>query len=86
MQINPSVSMNSQPRTPAAWVDYLTNLLDPTFSAPTLPPTKNFQMDFNIPVSNSGNVHILPVGRIELFDENDVLLKKIGKESIRTPD
>lgn len=82
--INPSINSITAPRTPREWMDYASDLLDPSFSAPTLPPARPFDEAFRIPVSNSGNVHILPVGRIELYDERGLLLENIGKESVRT--
>jgi hypothetical protein len=72
--------------TPAYWLNRMSDILDPTLSAPTLSPTKNFGVDFKIPVKNTGNIHILPVGRIEIIDENGLPLKSIGKESIRSPE
>ncbi len=29
---------------------------------------------------------VRPIGRIELYDEDNTILRKIGKESIKTPD
>jgi hypothetical protein len=49
--------------------------LDPRITPPVLVES-DFGMNFSIPVTNKGNTHILPVGRIELYD-NEVLLKKI---------
>lgn len=69
---------------PNDWVSKLKRDLDPRLTPPVLVES-NFGMNFSIPVTNKGNTHILPVGRIELYD-NDILLKKIGKESIRSED
>ncbi len=70
--------------TPKYWLTRLSDILDPTLNAPTLAQVKDFGVDFQIPVKNNGNVHILPVGRIEILDENGIPLKSIGKESIRS--
>lgn len=43
-------------------------------------------MTFTLPVKNSGNTHIMPLGRIELYDEDGILLERVGKEGIRTPE
>ena len=72
--------------TPEYWIKHITELLDLTLNAPSLPPVKDFGIDFQIPVKNNGNVHILPVWRIEILDENGLPLKSIGKESIRSPE
>lgn len=69
---------------PTDWISKLKRELDPRLTPPVLVES-NFGMNFSIPVTNNGNTHILPVWRIELFD-NEVLLKKIGKESIRNED
>ena len=68
------------------WLTRLSGILDPTLNAPSLPQVKDFDIDFQIPVKNNGNVHILPVWRIEILDENGLPLKSIGKESIRSPE
>ena len=60
--------------------------LDPRLEAPILVDVSDFSVNFTIPVSNSGNIHALPVGRIELYDEDGTLLRKIGKESIKSPE
>lgn len=59
--------------------------LDPLWSAPTLEKENtDFNVKFSIPVTNSGNIDVRPIGQIELYDENGNLLKKVGKESIKT--
>lgn len=60
--------------------------LDPRVESPILLDTSDFSVNFTIPLSNSGNIHILPVGRIELYDEDGSVLKKIGKEVIKSPE
>lgn len=72
--------------TPEYWINHITELLDPTLNAPSFPPVEDFGIDFQIPVKNNGNVHILPVWRIEILDESGLPLKSIGKESIRSPE
>ena len=42
----------------------------------------DFSVDFQIPIKNTGNVHIRPKGRITLLDETGTPLKAIGRESI----
>ncbi len=82
-----SISSYPTPRpTPEYWFTRISDLLDPTLNAPSLPPAKDFGIDFQIPVKNKGNVHVLPVWRIEILDENGLPLKSIGKESIRSPE
>ncbi len=46
----------------------------------------DFVVTFTLPVKNSGNTHIMPLGRIELYDEDGILLERVGKEGIRTPE
>lgn len=69
---------------PTDWVSKLKQELDPRLTPPVLVQS-DFGLNFSIPVTNKWNTHILPVGRVELYD-NDVLLKRIGKESIRNED
>ncbi len=66
------------------WQEKIMQELDPRFDTPLLFDTDDFVVTFTVPVKNSGNTHILPVGRIEIFDEKGIPLEKIGKESIRT--
>jgi hypothetical protein len=66
------------------WQEKIMQELDPRFETPLLFDTDDFVVTFTVPIRNSGNTHILPVGRIEIFDEKGVPLVKIGKESIRT--
>lgn len=72
------------PVEPKDWVSKLKRDLDPRLTPPVLVQS-DFGLNFSIPVTNKWNTHILPVGRIELYD-NDILLKRIGKESIRSED
>lgn len=77
------IELSSAPKSqPTDWVSKLKRDFDPRITPPVLVES-NFGMNFSIPVTNNGNTHILPVGRIELYDD-DILLKRIGKESIRS--
>lgn len=67
-------------------LNYLRDELNPFWDKPKLVNSSDFNVGFSIPVSNSGNIDIRPIGRIELFDEDGTLLRKIGKESIRSPE
>ena len=71
-------------KTPEYWITQIKTILDPTFNAPSVPPVKDFSIDMSIPVKNEWNIHILPVGRVEILDENGMPLKSIWKESIRS--
>lgn len=64
-------------------LNYVKTELNPFWNKPELVNSSDFNVKFSIPISNSGNVDIRPIGRIELYDEGR-LLKKIGKESIRS--
>lgn len=66
--------------------EYLKKVFDPRLKTPELINLTDFNVTFSIPVSNSGNVDVRPIGRIELFDEDGTLLRKIGKESILSPE
>ena len=48
----------------------------------TQKPLNDFGVNFQIPIKNTGNVHIRPKGKITLLDEAGVPLKAIGRESI----
>jgi len=63
----------------SAWND-LTKELNPFWEKPKLSKT-DFQVTLNIPVQNSGNIHVLPTGKVYIFD-GDQALQKIGEESI----
>lgn len=86
------IPMNSAPdiwdrlkRNPgdrSAWKDILGEL-NPFWESPTLDKT-NLQVSLNIPVQNLGNIHVKPTGKIYLYD-GEIMLKKIGKESIIDP-
>ncbi len=65
---------------------YIQTELNPFWNKPELVNTGDFRVHFSIPVTNSGNVDVRPIGRIELYDEDNTILRKIGKESIKTPD
>ncbi|GAB0174775.1 MAG: hypothetical protein HHAS10_06540 [Candidatus Altimarinota bacterium] len=79
------IELSSAPKSqPNDWISKLKRDLDPRITPPVL-VQNDFGMNFNIPVTNNGNTHILPVGRIELYDD-ELLLKRIGKESIRSED
>jgi len=67
-------------------LNYLKTELNPYWNKPKLVNTSDFNVKFSIPVSNSGNIDIRPLGRIELYDEDGTLLRKIGKESIKSPE
>lgn len=67
-------------------LEYVKTELNPFWNKPELVNGGNFNVHFSIPVSNSGNVDVRPIGRIELYDEYGTLLRKIGKESIKTPE
>lgn len=69
-----------------AWLKRMMAELDPRIDSPILIDTSDFYVSFTIPVTNAGNIHILPVGRIELYDEDGTILKKIGKESLKSPE
>ena len=51
------------------WQEKIFKELDPRFDAPLLFDTGDFVVTFTVPVKNSGNTHILPVGRVEIYDE-----------------
>lgn len=55
--------------------------VNPIWEKPVLKDS-NFAINLKVPVRNDWNIHILPTGKIYLFDENDIQLEKIGKESI----
>ncbi len=77
------------PRETKNWtwaLNYLKTELNPFWNKPELVNTSDFNVKFTIPVTNSGNIDVRPIGRIELYDEDGTLLKKIGKESIKTPE
>lgn len=76
----------SDPSTWQKWLKRIQKELDPRLDPPILVDTSDFSVDFTIPVTNGGNIHTLPVGRIELYEENGNMLTKIGKESMRTPE
>lgn len=59
--------------------------LNPFWDKPDLPKDA-FLFTFDIPLTNSGNTHIKPTGRIELFDDNGNPLKSIGKETVKNKD
>lgn len=40
---------------------------------------------FKIPLTNSGTIHLKPVGSIEIIDENGQVIPSIGREVIRDP-
>lgn len=42
-------------------------------------------MAFSTRIKNDGNVHVKPVGKIELVDESGELLKNVGKEAMVSP-
>lgn len=63
----------------SAWND-LSQELNPFWEKPVLGKT-DLQVTLNIPVQNSGNIHIKPTGKIYIYDGEE-MLKKIGKESI----
>ncbi len=44
-----------------------------------------FPIAFSTRFKNEGNVHLKPVGKIELIDENGEPLKGVGKETLSTP-
>lgn len=77
------------PRKKETWsgaLNYIKTELNPFWNKPELVNSSDFNVKFSIPISNSGNVDVRPIGRIELYDEDGRLLKKIGKESIRSPE
>lgn len=74
------------PNTWEKWLKRITRELDPRVESPILVDTSDFSVIFTLPVTNNGNIHSLPVGRIELYDEDGSMLKKIGKETIRSPE
>jgi len=41
-----------------------------------------FPIVFQTQFENAGNIHLKPIGKIELVDENGEILKNVGKESI----
>lgn len=67
-------------------MSYLKTELNPFWEKPTLIKSTDFHVKFEIPVTNSGNIDVRPIGRIELYDEDGTLLRKIGKESIKSSD
>lgn len=69
-----------------AWLKRMMSELDPRLDSPILLDTSDFSVSFTIPVKNSWNIHVLPVGRIELYDEDGTILKSIGKESLKSPE
>lgn len=46
----------------------------------------NFNIDFSIPINNTGNTHIKPNWKITLRDENGEVIKSVWKESIVNDD
>ena len=75
------------PKDPKSWsgvVNYLKTELNPFWNKPELVNNGDFNVKFTIPVSNSGNIDVRPIGRIELYDEDNTLLRRIGKESIKS--
>jgi hypothetical protein len=62
-----------------AWND-IWGELNPFWEKPVLSKT-DLQISLNIPVQNSGNIHIKPTGKIFIYD-GEVMLTRIGKESI----
>ena len=75
------------PKDPKSWsgvVNYLKTELNPFWNKPELVNSGDFNVKFTIPVSNSGNIDVRPIGRIELYDEDNTLLRRIGKESIKS--
>lgn len=44
-----------------------------------------FPVAFSTRIKNDGNVHVKPVGKIELVDESGELLKNVGKEALVSP-
>lgn len=67
-------------------VEFFKAELNPYWKKPKLLNTSEFNVNFTIPLSNSGNIDVMPVGRIELYDENGNLLRNIGKEILKTAD
>lgn len=63
----------------SAWMDAVRDL-NPHWERPILSKT-DLQVSLNIPVQNEGNIHIKPTGKVYIYDQ-EVMLKKIGKESI----
>ncbi len=63
---------------------YIQTEFNPFWNKPALVNSGDFRVNFSIPVTNSGNVDVRPIGRIELYDEDSTILRKIGKESIKT--
>ena len=75
------------PKDPKSWsgaLNYLKTELNPFWNKPELVNNGDFNVKFTIPVSNSGNIDVRPIGRIELYDEDNTLLRRIGKESIKS--
>lgn len=86
---DPLADLIENPKDQKRWswaLNYLKTELNPFWNKPELINTADFNVGFTIPISNSGNVDVRPIGRIELFDEDGTLLRKIGKESIRSPE
>lgn len=44
-----------------------------------------FPIAFSTRMKNDGNVHVKPIGKIELVDESGEVLKNVGKESLVSP-
>lgn len=42
----------------------------------------DFEINFEIPIKNTGNTHLKPTGKIVLTDENGDVIQAIGKETI----
>ncbi len=79
----------SMPKTRKNWnaiTEAIMTDLNPFWNQPSLVDTEDFNVNFHVPVTNSGNTHILPTGSIELIDEDGTILKKVGKEGIRSPE
>ncbi|MDD2693958.1 MAG: hypothetical protein PHY14_03420 [Candidatus Gracilibacteria bacterium] len=87
-EVHPISEFIKAPTDTKTWsgaLNFLKDSLDPLWSAPTLEKENtDFNVKFSIPVTNSGNIDVRPIGQIELYDENGNLLKKVGKESIKT--
>ncbi|MDD5213773.1 MAG: DUF916 domain-containing protein [Candidatus Gracilibacteria bacterium] len=45
----------------------------------------NFPINFDLLFKNDGNVHLKPVGKIEILDENNIPLKNIGRATLTSP-
>lgn len=60
--------------------DKLLAHINPLWEKPVL-PDDDFLVTLKVPIENAGNTHVMPTGKIYLYDGED-RLKRIGKQTI----